>query len=335
MTQALIRARIPYLPVHADHIDRDANQFSVLVLPNLAVLTDDQITSIRRFVDHGGSLVATGDSSLFNEWGELRSDYALGDVFGAHLVQPRTASMEKPVMEKFAGDSFHTYLRLTPELRRQMVGPHKGNEPAISGKRHVILKGFEETDILPCGSQLEPLYIDEDTEVLMTFIPQFPVYPPETAWMREPNTDIPGLIINTKANGSRIAFIPADLDRQFGRSNLPDHGNLLKNIVQWAAKENIPLSVKGAGLLDCHLYSQSNRLILHLVNLTSAATWRQPLDELISIGPLKVRVKLSNSVQGKQVRLLVSNQTVTADPAKGWTHFQIKSILDHEVAVIS
>ncbi|MBD0364898.1 MAG: beta-galactosidase, partial [Flavisolibacter sp.] len=31
MTQALIRARIPYLPVHADYIERDAGQFSVLV----------------------------------------------------------------------------------------------------------------------------------------------------------------------------------------------------------------------------------------------------------------------------------------------------------------
>src|ERR1035441_4204265 len=33
ITQALSRARIPYLPVHADHIERDAAQFSVLVLP--------------------------------------------------------------------------------------------------------------------------------------------------------------------------------------------------------------------------------------------------------------------------------------------------------------
>jgi hypothetical protein len=89
--------------------------------------------------------------------------------------------------------------------------------------------------------------------VLMTFIPQFPIYPPETAWMREPKTDIPGLILNSISGGGRIAFMPADLDRQFGRYNLPDHGNLLANLIRWAVKDDIPLTVECAGLIDCNL----------------------------------------------------------------------------------
>jgi hypothetical protein len=333
MTQALIRARIPYLPVHADHIDRDAAQFSVLILPNLGALSDDQVNSIKRFVARGGNLIATGQSSLYNKWGEMRSDYALADLFGAHYVEPTTDN--KPPAEKLANDAYHTYLRLTPELRRQLDGPHKEDEPVITGKRHAIFKGFDETDILPFGGWLTALRVETDAQVLTTFIPQFPVYPPETAWMREPVTNIPGIVINTKANGNRIAFIPADLDRQFGRFNLPDYGDLLKNIVHWIVKDNLPLVVEGAGLVDCQLYSQPNRLILHLVNLTSAATWRQPLDELISIGPLKIGVRLPDSIKGKQVRLLVSNQIITATTSKGWAHFEIRSILDHEVAVIS
>ncbi len=334
MTQAMIRARIPYLPVHADDIARDANQFSVIVLPNLAVMTDEHINSIKRFVDRGGSLIATGDSSLFNPSGDVRPDYALADLFGAHLVTPRTANAKPPV-EKLAGEAYHTYLRLTPELRRQTNGPHKGDEPAITGKRHFILNGFDETDILPYGGLLEPLRIDSKAEVLMTFIPQFPTYPPEKAWMREPKTNIPGLIINTRANGSRIAFVQADIDRQFGRSNLPDHGNLLRNLIRWAAKDNIPLAMEGAGLVDCHLYSQQKRLVFHIVNLTSTATWRQPLDELISIGPLKIRVRLPKDVRGTKVRSLVSGQNIPFDVSKGWIHFEVKSVLDHEVMVIS
>ncbi len=42
ITQALIRARIPYLPVHADHIDRDADKFSALLLPNFGAMSDAQ-----------------------------------------------------------------------------------------------------------------------------------------------------------------------------------------------------------------------------------------------------------------------------------------------------
>lgn len=334
MTQALIRARIPYLPVHADHIDRDGAQFSVLVLPNLALMTDDQAASVRRFVERGGSLIATGESSLFNEWGDARPDYALSDLFGTHVKGPRPAQAEAD-LPKLSGSAYHTYLRLTPELRGQVNGPKSGSEPPVSGQRHAILKGFDETDILPFGGLLEPVRTDAGTEVLLTFIPQFPVYPPETAWMREPKTDIQGLILNPRPQGGRVAFVPADLDRQFGRNNLPDHGNLLANLVRWAAKEDIPLAVEGAGLVDCHLYRQPGRLILHIVNLTSAGTWRQPVDELIPVGPLKVRVRLPEDVRGRRPGLLVGNQKISAAVKNGWSHFEIKSVLDHEVVVIT
>jgi hypothetical protein len=54
MIQALIRARIPYIAVHADNIDRDANKVSLLVLPNLAAMSNSQVESVRRFVSKGG-----------------------------------------------------------------------------------------------------------------------------------------------------------------------------------------------------------------------------------------------------------------------------------------
>jgi hypothetical protein len=334
ITQALLRARIPYLPVHADHIDRDAGHLSLLLLPNLGAMTDNQVTSVRRFVKGGGGLIATGESSLYNEWGDRRSDYAIGDLFGVHTVdQLQTSS--GTTLRKSAGETYHTYLRLTPELRKNVDGPQTGLEPSSSGERHPVLKGLHETDIISFGGLLQPVRTDPGAEVLMTFIPQFPIYPPETAWMREPRTDIPGLILNTMPGCGRIAYMPADLDRQFGRYNLPDHGNLLANLIRWAAKDNIPLAVECAGLIDCNLYRQHGRMILHMVNLTSAGTWRQPVDEFIPVGPVKIRVKLQDEVPGKGLQLLVSDQKISFVVEKGWIRFTINSILDHEVAVIT
>jgi hypothetical protein len=171
--------------------------------------------------------------------------------------------------------------------------------------------------------------------VPFTFIPQFPVYPPETAWMRQPSTDIPGLIIRTAANGARIAFMPADIDRQFAVNNLPDHGNLLNNLVRWAANDDIPLQVEGAGMVDCHLYKQHNRLVFQMVNLTSTATWRQPLDEFIPIGPLSVKIKLPKGITPKDIHATVSKQKLNWGTSNGWVHFEIKSLVDHELAVIA
>jgi len=225
-------------------------------------------------------------------------------------------------------------LRLAPECRGRVDGPKSGNEPTAVGERHPVLRGFEQTDILPFGGALESLKVDTRAQVLATFVPAFPIYPPETSWMREPKTDIPGLILNTSAGGDRIAYLPADLDRRFARDNLPDHGELLKNLLRWTAKDDIPLAVEGPGLIDCHLYRQPGRLILHLVNLTSAGTWRQPVHELIPVGPLHVRLKLPADMRGKRARLLVSGKGASVSARAGWCHFETKTFLDHEVIVL-
>jgi hypothetical protein len=325
-TQALIRARVPYIPVNADHIDRDGPELAVLALPAVGALSDAQCASIRRFVERGGSLIATGCASRYNEWGDPRPDFGLADLFGAHAPAKEDG-------RRAEGGSRHTYLRLAPELRAGVWGPKGGDEPAPAGVRHPVLHGFEETDILPYGGTLDALRTDPGVIVPLTYVPAFPIYPPETAWMRTPKTDIPGLVLTTRGP-SRIAYLPADIDRRFARENLPDHGDLLANVVRWAAAERIPLEVKGAGLIDCHLYRQPGRVILHLINLISAGTWRGPIDELIPIGPVEVRVKLPADVKGGSVQSLVAGGKNAVATRQGWAAFAVKRILDHEVLVI-
>ncbi len=108
---------------------------------------------------------------------------------------------------------------------------------------------------------------------------------------------------------------------------------MLANLIRWTAKDNIPLAIEGPGLLDCHLYRQPGRLILHLVNLTSASTWRQPVHELIPVGPFQVRLRLPTDVRGKRARLLVSGKGASVGAKGGWCHFETGAILDHEVVV--
>jgi hypothetical protein len=332
VAQALVRARVPYLPIHADHLERDAAGLALLILPNLAAMTDAQVASIRRFVEGGGGLLATGETSLCDEWGDPRADFGLAELFAAH-GEGKHAATNNSNRRRWAGDTQHTYLRLIPELNQQSKADSAGGTTAALS-RHLVLRGFEDTDILPFGGVVEPLKVESSATVPLTFVPAFPIYPPETAWMRQPKTEIPGLILNERAGRGRVAFLPADLDRRFARDNLPDHGDLLAKLVRWAARDRFPLVVEGAGLIDCHLYRQAGRLILHLVNLTSAATWRQPVHELIPVGPWRVQVKLPAGVAGNKARLLVSGGKASASVRNGWSRFEIKSVLDHEVVLI-
>jgi hypothetical protein len=337
---ALVRARIPYLPVHADDIARDGKNFACLILPNLGGLSDQQCAAIRQYVDSGGSVFATGVTSLYNEWGDPRPDFGLANILSTHTMSEtsRLASAvpRRPggrgAPDRFAPDA-HTYLRLTPELRARVYGPKAGDEPPPTGQRHEVLRGFDETDIVPYGGTLSKLRVDAGAVVPLTFVPPFPTYPPETAWMRQPKSDIPGLILSERGK-SRIAYMPADVDRRYAREHLPDHGTLLANVVRWTSGGSIPIAVEGPGLIDCHLYQQGNRTILHLVNLTSAGTWRAPVEELIPVGPIRVHVRPSVGVDARTARLLVSKRSAGLTVTAGMTTLEVPSILDHEVVVI-
>jgi hypothetical protein len=122
------------LDFHADDIDRDAAGLAVLILPNVGALSDAQAAMIRRFVQNGGSLVATGDTGRYDAWGDPRPDFALADLFACHAIgqTPQLEGSSRP--DNGPRGSVHTYLRVTP------------------GARHQVLHGFDETDIPVRGS---------------------------------------------------------------------------------------------------------------------------------------------------------------------------------------
>src|SRR5262249_56681730 len=131
-----------------------------------------------------------------------------------------------------------------------------------------------------------------------------------------------------------IAYMPADLDRRYGRDHLPDHGDLLANLVRWASRDTLPVTVRGPGLIDCHLYRQKDRLVLHLVNLSSAGMGRGPVDELIPVGPLRVRVRLPKGLSVRWVKLLVAEQKPLLALENDEAVFQLTSLLVHQVMVL-
>lgn len=332
--QALIRARIPYVPVHADHIDREAGNISTLVLPNMGALSDDQCEAVRRFVNGGGGLVGTGESSLYDQLGNRRDDFALSDLFGAHATSDHVGSLVPPTQD-WEEYSQHSYLRISESVRSGVYGPVSNNEPATHDQRHPAFAGLDETDLLAFGGKLEIVTVDEDRTVPLTFIPPFPIFPPETSWIREPESSEAALVLNNEESGGRVAYLPASIDYCFGRYNLPDHGDLLANLVRWASNDSIPIKVDGKGLVDCHIYRQDGRVILHVVNLTSAGTWRPPVHELIPVGPFQVEIQLPEGVEGTSVQFLVEDRQAATQRQSGWAKFEIPSILDHEVCVIS
>jgi hypothetical protein len=335
ITDALIRARIPYLPIHADHIARDVERFGLktLVLPNLGIITPSQAEAITSFVRAGGGILATGETSLFNEDGIRQDDFALANVLGVHATGSHHGSDRD---DRAAWDEWgqHSYLRLSPERRRWVNGPQTGTEPEEDLPRHEILAGFEDTDTIPFGGRLEVVQAAPGSQALITLVPPFPIYPPETSWMRHPSSDVPALVLN-EDSGGRVAYLAADLDRCFGRSRLPDHARLLANLLRWTAGNAIPIDIDGPGFLHCQLYQQRDRLILHVVNLTGHEMGHAPADQAFPMGPLTVTIREPGwNASATTARLLVMGRPAETRRGDGGVEFTIDRIDDHEVIVL-
>ncbi|HET9100049.1 MAG TPA: hypothetical protein VFN62_06630 [Acidobacteriaceae bacterium] len=71
--QALIQAKIPFHLVFDEHLSQlSPATCKVLVLPDSECLSDEQLATIRRFVAAGGSLIATEQAGLYDQWRRLR-----------------------------------------------------------------------------------------------------------------------------------------------------------------------------------------------------------------------------------------------------------------------
>ena len=340
---ALVRARIPYLPVHVDDIDSMPAALTVLILPNVGALSDAQAASIRRFVERGGSLVATGQTSLYDEWGDPRADFALADLFGCHLAGDTRASLasREPRAAGQGGGAFapspsgHTYLRLTPELRAGVDGPRAGDEPAIAGNRHPVLRGFDETDILAFGGTLSALKVEAGVDRAVDLHPAVSDLSARDLLDARAEDRRPGPA--AVAARRRPRRLHAGGRRSALRRGAPARSRDARSPTSCAGPPAIESrSPSTASVsIDCHLYEQPGRLILHLVNLTSEATWRAPVDELIKVGPFTVKVRLPASMRQATARLLVSGLSRPVTIQGGMAVLTVESILDHEVVVIA
>jgi hypothetical protein len=305
---ALVEGRLPFEMVHdrlldAAHIDR----YRTLILPNIAALSDAQCKQLREFVERGGSIVATHETSLYDEWGVRRADFGLGDLFGCSF----DGSVEGPIQ--------NSYLNLE-------------KDPA-SGKMHPLLAGLEDAGRIINGVREVRVKPHEKGYSPLTVVPSYPDLPMEEVYPRIAHTDIPRVYVRQVGRG-RVVYFPWDIDRTFWEVMSPDHGMLLRNAVAWATNEEPPLTVKGPGVLDVALWSQKNSVTAHLVNLTNPMMMKGPFREIIPIGAQKVRIRVPKGRKAAGAKLLVANQAVAISSRGDSIEVLVPSIKVHEVVAI-
>lgn len=306
---ALIEARIPFEMVQDNLLNEDrTKRFDTLILPNIAVLSDAQCDYLRQFVINGGSIIATHETSLYDELGNKRSNFGLADLLGVD------------VKGEIEGPMKNAYLNV--------------EHNSETGKTHPVLKGLETAKRLINGVYRIP--VDANTtfaDKLITYVPPYPDLPMEEVYPRIPRTDKPELYIREVGAG-RVAYFPWDIDRTFWEILNVDHGVLLANATRWAINKEPIVSVIGPGIIDVVPWIQKKSMTIHLVNLTNPMFMKGPIREIIPIGEQKVRILLPKGKRAKKVQLLRHDDIPDSTVTEEYVELTISSIGDFEVVAI-
>ena len=307
--QALVEARIPFEMVHDGLLDAEhVAPFRTLILPNIAALSRKQCEQITAFVNKGGSVVATYETSLYDEWGVRRQDFGLASLFGASFAGRREGPM------------LNSYLTLEKDSSRTHFD--------------ALLDGLEDaTRIINGVNRVVVKPADPGAYSPLTVVPSYPDLPMEEVFPRPTTIKEAGVFLQRVGDGKAVYF-PWDVDRTFWEVLDVDHGKLLRNAVLWATGEPAPVTVKGAGVLDLSIWTQKNSMTVHLVNLTNPMMMKGPLREIVPAPRQQVRILIPNNRHIAKVHLLVAKREIAYRQNDSSIELEIPAIDLHEVIAI-
>lgn len=306
--QALIEARIPFEMVHDRRLDAaHVGQFKTLILPNIAALSRRQCDQLTAFVRKGGGVVATHETSLYDEAGTKQEDFGLAGLFGVKFAGAGEARMQ------------NAYLQLDHKA------PHA----------NVFLKGLEDAPRIIHGvSRLDAQPVGRQPPSPLALIPSYPDLPMEKVYPRQAPPGVAQVFLRAFPGGGRSVYFPWDIDRTFWEVLCVDHFKLLRNAVEWATNEPPVVEVRGPGVLDVTAWRQKSSITVHLVNLTNPMMMKGPIREFIPVGAQKVQLRLPDGARVRKVQLLAGGKTPRWQREDQRVSVTVPSVLDHEVVAI-
>jgi hypothetical protein len=229
------------------------SRFAVLILPGAAALSDAQIEAVRTFVRKGGGLVATGESSLCDELGRPRKDFALADLFGVSYRGRPTDATRRPELDaNFAITVDENYWRLRSGVATLTWTDHLLTRDAILAElvpnKRVTFRG-------PLVRTTEPAV---PAEAAIRMSPEGTDGPP-----------LPAAVLRHYGEG-RVAYFAAAVDAALWSYAYPYQRRLLTRAVEWTAASPVPVSVKAPMCVHASYFVQADRngkrIVIHLFN---------------------------------------------------------------------
>lgn len=263
--RALISQHIQYnfIP-DLDFSYEKIKNIKTLIIPNGALMKDQDIEIIKEYVENGGGLIASYETSLYDEKGKPRSDFGLKELFGCSFTGMRkdtSTDCYQMVREK------HKILNNMDVEKTQMI--------------------MNEGQTLLCTQQNKI-----ESIMVCSYVPLIYNQPPEYAWIPQMVTEYPTIMTNTYGKG-RIVYFANQTDKLCYTNGHEDFFQTFYNAILWTNQEPLILETDAPESVHIVLMEKKGNTsvkLLSLVNTTAGVT--RPIKKVVPVHNIEVSIKM-------------------------------------------
>jgi hypothetical protein len=270
------------------------------------MLSDRQCEQISEYVKSGGSIMASFETSLYDENLQRRANFGLAGLLGIDKSGD------------VIGTNGNAYYGRIEQL-----------DPS---RQHAILEGFHNANWIPGAENRIPL--KPVASPVLTVVPGFVHYPPELAYPPVSHTDEPAVVLG-ESGASRMAYFPGDIERTYWLTGHGDLLRLLHNTVRWLTHDERVVGADGEGFLEIFAWETAPGYAVHLVNYTNPNAQHCWIQSTFAVGAQTVTMKLPPGVRTRSVELLKAGHNVPFEQEQQFLHFTVPGVEDYEVAAIA
>ena len=254
--QAMMERHLPVSLVTDRELERGKlDDCKVLFMPNCAAMSDAELETVRRFVRNGGGLVATYETSLYDEHAKPRETFGLADVLNAK----KTGAFDcrRLVISWDVKQQHGAHLHLAPQHRW-------ASDPVILdtlARRNATQSLTNISYGLPLNCQMllvEPLKGAPSPMRIVAATTD-----KKTGEVTRTNT--PAIIESTYGKG-KVIFLPHDLSWSFFRFGQEHWSRMMELALREVAAAPPPVEVVAPRIVQAMTHTQDGRLVVHLLN---------------------------------------------------------------------
>jgi hypothetical protein len=285
-----------------DSIQKRANEYNVIILPDAACLEDETLPVLREFVKNGGKLIATNFTSLYDNAGHRKDNFALSDLFG----------VDYEASSNYSVDYMYDFI--------QGIGGGVPDMPIlVKDAEAKSLRVSMNQSAIKIATQIEPLFeasIDRH------------VYHQHAHPARR--SAFPSIVINHVGKGQCLYFA-SQIFTSFFKTGSPWLKKIFLNSLDLIYKDPL-IQVDAPTSVQVYLMQQHDKYILHLVNINDVK-----ID--ISMSSMESMIPIHNTVvniriDAKRVYTVPDMQELDFTSSDGRVQFTIDKIDVHKIIVI-